>query len=110
MLACGGLDEAKAALAEERFEPQIIVSDLRLRHHENGIETVRALQSIVGPVPALVLTGDIASERLRQVPASGLPMLHKPVSAARLKEALVALLSQAPRANRANPEDTEGTR
>jgi signal transduction histidine kinase/CheY-like chemotaxis protein len=109
VLACGGLDEAKAALAEERFEPQIIVSDLRLRHHENGIETVRALQSIVGPVPALVLTGDIASERLRQVHASGLPMLHKPVSAARLKEALVALLTdQASRSNQLGPKDAEG--
>ena len=93
VLACGGLDTAKEALQQEHFEPQIIVSDLRLRHHENGIETVRALQSIVGAVPALVLTGDIASERLRQVHQSGLPMLHKPVSAGRLKEALVALLA-----------------
>jgi signal transduction histidine kinase/ActR/RegA family two-component response regulator len=96
VLVCSGFAEAAQTLEQQPFDAQVIVSDLRLRQHENGIETVRALQKSVGAVPALLVSGDTSPERLREVHASGLPLLHKPVTAARLKETLLTLLAKQP--------------
>jgi len=105
VLVCSGFAEAAQALEQQRFDVEVIVSDLRLRQHENGIETIRALQTTVGAVPALLVSGDTSPERLREVYASGLPLLHKPVSAARLKEALLTLLGEQP----SKPKDINAT-
>jgi hypothetical protein len=43
-------------------------------------------------VPALLVSGDTAPERLRQAQASGIPLLHKPVSRDKLKQEMTALL------------------
>jgi signal transduction histidine kinase len=91
-LACGGLTEARQALSEQPFDVDVIVADLRLRQHENGIDTVRELRRSLGQVPALLVSGETSLERLREVQLSGLPLLPKPVSAARLQEALLAVL------------------
>jgi signal transduction histidine kinase len=90
--ACGGCDEALRLLDEHHLDVDVIVADLRLRQHENGIETVRRLRERVGQVPALLVTGDTAPERLREAQASGLPLLHKPVSEENLKQGIVAAL------------------
>jgi signal transduction histidine kinase/CheY-like chemotaxis protein len=105
VLVCSGFAEATQALERQRFDVKVIVSDLRLRQHENGIKTIRALQRTIGAVPALLVSGDTSPERLREVYASGLPLLHKPVSAARLKEALLTLLGEQP----PKPQDINAT-
>ena len=107
VLVCSGFAEATQALGEQRFNLEVIVCDLRLRQHENGIETVRSLQRTVGTVPALLVSGDTSPERLREAHASGLPLLHKPVTPARLREALLAALAKP---NSVNAEDAEGKR
>jgi CheY-like chemotaxis protein len=70
----------------------LIVSDFRLRQHESGIDTVRRLRARLGAVPALLVSGDTAPARLREAQSSGLPLLHKPVSADKLMEAMLAAL------------------
>jgi signal transduction histidine kinase len=90
--SCGGGDEAERLLEEHALGVDLIVADFRLRQHENGIDTVRRLRARLGEVPALLLTGDTAPERLREAQASGLPLLHKPVSAEKLKETMLAAL------------------
>jgi signal transduction histidine kinase len=89
---CGGLVEAERVLDHRELEPDLIVADFRLRQHENGIDTVRKLRARLGDIPALLVTGDTAPERLREAQSSGLPLLHKPVSAEKLAETMVALL------------------
>jgi hypothetical protein len=42
-------------------------------------------------LPALLITGDTAPERLREAQASGIPLLHKPVSPGKLYRQLVEL-------------------
>lgn len=42
--------------------------------------------------PTYLITGDTAPERLREAVASGLPLLHKPVSPSRLYRELVTVL------------------
>lgn len=92
--ACGGGDEAELLLDQHAPDVDLIVADFRLRQHENGIDTVRRLRTRLGNVPALLVTGDTAPERLREAQASGLPLLHKPVSAEKLKETMLAALQR----------------
>jgi two-component system, sensor histidine kinase len=92
VVVCGGYAEADRLLDEGAPEPELIVADFRLRQHENGIDTVHRLRLRLGPVPALLVSGDTAPERLREARWSGLPLLHKPVSAEKLTEAMLAAL------------------
>jgi signal transduction histidine kinase len=91
---CSGLAEAERILDGRPSAIDVIVADLRLRANESGIETVRALRARMGEVPALLVTGDTAPERLREASASGLPLLHKPVFADALRNAMLAALGR----------------
>jgi len=50
-------------------------------------------------LPALLITGDTAPERLREAKASGIPLLHKPVSPSVLYRKLVEVLADAHKAS-----------
>jgi signal transduction histidine kinase len=90
---CSGYADAERMLDNDGLEDvHLIVSDFRLRQHESGIDTVRRLRARLGNVPALLVSGDTAPERLREAQSSGLPLLHKPVSADKLMEAMLAAL------------------
>jgi signal transduction histidine kinase len=91
---CGGYAEAEGLLDRHSLKIDLIVADFRLRQHESGIDTVRRLRSRLGNVPALLVTGDTAPERLREAQSSALPLLHKPVSAEKLTEAMRAALQR----------------
>jgi signal transduction histidine kinase/CheY-like chemotaxis protein len=65
---------------------QALITDLRLARHRTGLDAVAALRAAWGAgLPALVITGDIAPDRLQALRASGLPWLAKPVMPARLR-------------------------
>jgi signal transduction histidine kinase len=86
-IAAPGAEEAIQELRNEA--PDFIIADFRLRDNKNGIEAVRALRAALGnAIPAVVLSGDTAVERLREVSAAGLTMLHKPLKAVRLRALL----------------------
>ena len=88
-----GYAEAEQLLEQHGLGFDLIVADFRLRQHENGIDTVRRLRERLGEdVPALLVSGDTAPERLREAQDSGFPLLHKPVSAEKLQEALLDAL------------------
>jgi CheY-like chemotaxis protein len=71
---------------------QAVITDLRLAAQHTGIEAVQLLrQAWQQPVPALVITGDIAPDRLQALRASALPWLAKPVMPMRLRGWLAAL-------------------
>lgn len=73
------------ALAEARLKaPDILVTDLRLRGSDNGIETVRALRKLIPDLPSLIITGDSVPERMLEAQAIGITVIYKPVSSARL--------------------------
>jgi CheY-like chemotaxis protein len=46
------------------------------------------------PIPAFLITGDTAPERLREAGASGLHLLHKPVAPMALRAMLNQLLRE----------------
>jgi len=89
---CSGYAEAEGLLDEHALDPDVIIADFQLQRRENGIDTVRRLRARFGDIPALLVSGDTAPERLREAKASGLPFLHKPGSAEKLMETMLAVL------------------
>jgi CheY-like chemotaxis protein len=85
-------DAALAGLVQNGGVPDLIISDSRLADGERGIEAIQRLRRAAGaPIPAFVITGDTAPERLREADA-GLHLLHKPVSPMALRTTLNRLL------------------
>jgi len=72
--------------------PEVIVADDRLGRGRTGREAIAAVRAAFGrPIPALLITGDTSPDRLRALSATGLEVLHKPVSPGRLAAAVAAL-------------------
>ena len=92
---CAVAESIEEALALARIEvPDMIISDYRLREQRTGIEAIATLRELLGEaLPALLITGDTGPERLREALASGIPLLHKPVSPSQLYRGLDSLLS-----------------
>ena len=90
---CDAAESIEEALALARLNrPDVVISDYRLREQRTGVEAIAALREILGEsLPALLITGDTAPERLREAQASGIPLLHKPVSPGKLYRWLVEL-------------------
>ena len=73
--------------------PDAFISDYRLRSQRTGAQAITELRDLLGiQVPALIITGDTAPERLREALSSGVPLLHKPVAPDQLYHALVHML------------------
>lgn len=74
--------------------PDIVISDYRLDGHVTGAQAIAALRTLLGhALPALLISGDTAPERLREAEASGITLLHKPIKSHELRRHLVALLA-----------------
>jgi CheY-like chemotaxis protein len=84
---------ALASVADSGWQPDLIISDLRLADGESGIQVIERLREALGaPVPAFLISGDTAPERLREASAGGYHLLQKPVSPMTLRTTLNRLL------------------
>ena len=84
-----------AILNGDDRRPDLIISDYRLSGGDGGIATVEKLRDAFGArIPAFLITGDTAPERLREAGASGLHLLHKPVAPMALRAMLNQLLRE----------------
>lgn len=89
-------DNALQRLADSDRVPDLIVADYRLREGRTGVQGIERINAQVGrDIPAIIVTGDIAPERLREAKASGYRLLHKPVSAANLRSLASYLIQKA---------------
>jgi two-component system, sensor histidine kinase len=59
--------------------PDLVISDFHLGDGQTGITAIAKLKEAYGAVPAFVMSGDTAPERLREARESGHHLLHKPV-------------------------------
>ncbi len=60
--------------------PDLIISDYRLANGQSGIEAIAELRQAFGAaIPAFLMSGDTAPERLREALERGHHLLHKPV-------------------------------
>ncbi|MCW2243678.1 hybrid sensor histidine kinase/response regulator [Azospirillum canadense] len=89
VVAAMSADEAIGTLTSLGQTPSMIVADYRLREGRTGLQAIRDIFGVCGiRVPAVVLTGDTDPARIAEVQQSGYRVLHKPVSAAVLRDAL----------------------
>ena len=94
VLAAGSGAEMLEQLAFCPVVPDLLICDYRLRDGENGIATISRLQSEYNDdLPAILVTGDTAPERLVEAQASGFSLLHKPVEHTRLRAAITRQLA-----------------
>lgn len=76
------------------FVPELAIVDLRLEALDDGIDLIERLRSRLGAtLPALLLSGDTGAAEIARVRASGVPLLTKPVSPARLRSVLHAFFT-----------------
>jgi two-component system, sensor histidine kinase len=86
--------EALACMSREPRPPDLLICDYRLGEGMNGEQVVQALRDEFNQeFPAILVTGDTAPQRLQELEASGLPVLHKPLEAQTLRQALLRALS-----------------
>ena len=86
-------EEALRKIRAETRKPDLIISDYRLGNGKTGIEVTKRLREALGTgIPAFLISGDTAPERLRDASASGFQLLHKPVPPMRLRAMLNQLL------------------
>jgi len=87
--AAQSLDEAHALLGAAGEAPRFILADYRLREGRTGTDAIESVRQTYGAdIPAVLVTGDTAVDRLRHAAASGLPIMHKPVNGRQLLELL----------------------
>ena len=87
---------ALAALSGWTRPPDLVISDLRLREGRSGVDVLRAVARHYGQDPQqpafarLLVTGETRSDRIGEIAASRIPVLFKPVSPPKLREAMLA--------------------
>ena len=86
-----GTDEAVEAA--NRQEPDMLIVDFRLRDGDNGLATVKAVRERYPKMPAIMVSGDTAPDRIREADDAGLDLLHKPVVLDDLKRAIAKVCS-----------------
>jgi signal transduction histidine kinase/CheY-like chemotaxis protein len=87
-------EEAIARFDSEDEKPEAVLCDYRLPNGETGVDVIARLRAAAGrPIPAALITGDTAPERLREAKLAGHTLLHKPVHPAKLRALLEQLLS-----------------
>jgi two-component system, sensor histidine kinase len=95
VIPAAGAETALAAL-KGRATPDLIVCDFRLARGETGLQAIARLQAACGVrIPAILLTGETAPEKLREAQAGGYPLLHKPLAPGRLRAAVTTVLRRA---------------
>lgn len=88
-----GLSGALQQLGGER-QPDVIISDFRLRDGDTGLTVVHQLRLAAGrEIPACLISGDTDPGLLLSVREAGLTLLHKPVRPAKLRSLIRRLAS-----------------
>ncbi|MEQ1537145.1 MAG: hybrid sensor histidine kinase/response regulator [Burkholderiaceae bacterium] len=86
--------EQALALAQD-IRPDVLISDYRLRNQHTGAQAIQQIRQQLGEtIPALIITGDTAPDRLREAHSSGIPLLHKPLSPTELYQTITKISSK----------------
>ncbi|WP_299773910.1 hybrid sensor histidine kinase/response regulator [uncultured Pseudoteredinibacter sp.] len=83
--------------ALEHWEQQsidFVIADLRLRQQETGINIIQELRQKNSNLPALLVSGDTAPERLQQAKDADIKLLHKPLASNSLQKEMIEELQR----------------
>ena len=78
--ACESAEEARSIVVSNELTPDLIIADYRLREGETGDAAVELIrEELSEDIPALLITGDTSSTRVKEASESQIRLLHKPV-------------------------------
>ncbi|WP_051610227.1 ATP-binding protein [Terasakiella pusilla] len=87
VIAARSSSGALEALKETTQIPSLILADYRLNEELTGADCIRLIQKTLGQdIPAAIITGDTAPDRIQEAKASGFILLHKPLRPAKLRQ------------------------
>lgn len=87
-------DMAQVLERLEEAQPDLILSDLRLRAGLTGFDVVERVREMLGRrVPAIILTGETGKAELAEGQRRNLTFLHKPIQADPLRAVIDAALA-----------------
>ena len=78
----------------EHQSVDFVIADLRLRQQETGIDIIQELRQQKHNLPALLVSGDTAPERLQQAKDAAIKLLHKPLASSSLKQEMIKELQR----------------
>lgn len=94
VFVAGSVEDLLLQLADCYDKPNLIISDFRLHGEETGLRAIQRLNDYYNDdIPAMLITGDTAPDRIAEAQAGGFLLLHKPVSNSKLRAAIARLLS-----------------
>ena len=95
VLTASTIEEALREIAASSRQPDIMLTDFRLRDHVSGIQVIdRVRSSLDIGLPAIMITGDTTDAGMETLCDSGVTLLHKPVNPGRLGTLLRFLLTE----------------
>lgn len=92
-VVCRDADAAIASLSARSLNPQVVISDYRLRDNLTGVEVISQLRAKYGPVPSVLVTGEINLPGLQAEQKLDYQVLQKPLAPARIKDLLLQFRS-----------------
>jgi len=91
-VVCESAAQALAQIKDKRID--IILVDYRLRKGLTGRHAIDSVRKALGSkVPAIIITGDTAAERIKEAQAVDAMLMHKPASTRQLQRMMNTLLS-----------------
>lgn len=85
---------AMNVVSREAVSPDVVLADYNLPNGMNGLKLVEKLrEKFDGPLPVIILTGDISTGVMRDIATRNCLQLNKPVKSKELTEAIKRLLS-----------------
>lgn len=85
---------AALALVDNGLKPELVLTDYNLPHAIDGLQIAASLRAILGAtLPAIILTGDISTETLRDVARQKCVQVNKPVKSQELLRIIQQLLA-----------------
>jgi len=91
---CIASESAADALSEiSRTPVDIMLVDYRLSNNLTGLDAIKEIRQSLGEkIPAIIITGDTAAEKIKQISESDIHLMHKPISVDELKSKMTSLL------------------
>jgi two-component system, sensor histidine kinase len=104
-------EQAKEALKAFGQKPVLVLCDLWLSDRRSGIDVLRILSELTTPpISGILISGDTRPETIQAARAAGYPMLHKPVSPARLRAVISHFASTLPKNITTDVRDEDSAR
>jgi len=86
IVAAASSNDLMGQLDQIGRQPDVLITDYRLADNLTGIDVITALHSkYQQDIPALIVTGDTDQKQIKKMNAGQWHVLHKPVSAAKLR-------------------------